>query len=73
MLVALNMTFQGFNHLRVALRQIEKDYQRKKATKPITSKAATTTSPATKDVEELKGMIQQLTHQFTELRDQRQQ
>lgn len=44
----------------------------KKNTKPTTSKAATT-SPESKDVEELKGMVQQLTHQFTELRDQRQQ
>lgn len=65
-------SIQDFNHLRVALRQIEKAHQPKKNTKPNTSKAATT-SPESKDVEELKGMVQQLTHQFTELRDQRQQ
>lgn len=54
-------------HLRVALRQIVKDHQPKKATEPNTSKAASTTSPEKMDVEELKGMVQQLTRQFTEL------
>ncbi|CAG2222986.1 unnamed protein product [Mytilus edulis] len=39
----------------------------------LSGSAAPTTSPESKDVEELKGMVQQLTHQFTELRDQRQQ
>ncbi|CAG2222976.1 unnamed protein product [Mytilus edulis] len=48
---------QDFNHLRVALRQIEKYHQ----------------PNCHRDVEELKGIVQQLTHQFTELRDRRQQ
>ncbi|VDI11389.1 Hypothetical predicted protein [Mytilus galloprovincialis] len=66
-------TIKDFNQLRVALRQLEKDHQPKK-TKPNTAKAATTTiKENTHDYEELKGMVQQLTHQFTELRRQQQQ
>ncbi|VDI08752.1 Hypothetical predicted protein [Mytilus galloprovincialis] len=66
-------TIKDFNQLRVALRQLEKDHQPKK-TKPNTAKAATTTiKENTHDYEELKGMVQQLTHQFTELRQQQQQ
>ena len=60
---------KDFNKLRVALRQIEKDHK-PKSSKPNTAKAATTSADKS-DIEELKGMVQQLTHKVTTLEEQR--
>ena len=63
-------TIQDFNKLRVALRQIEKDHK-PKPPKPNTAKAAAPSADR-KDFDELKGMVQQLTHKVTALEQQRQ-
>ena len=69
-------TIRDFNTLRVALRQIEKDHLPQKAKtniKPNTAKSATPpaeTSSIKTDVEELKGMVQQLTHKVSSMEQQ---
>ena len=70
-------TIKDFDSLRVALRQIEKDHMPQKSnTKPNTSKAATST-PENKhlnsDIEELKGMVYQLTRKVDSFEQQRSQ
>lgn len=65
-------TIQSFNQLRVALRQIEREHQpMKSTTKPNTTKAALNPpTPERNDIEELKGMVYQLTHQVNQLQQQ---
>ena len=64
-------TIKDFNKLRVALRQLERDHMPKKSTgKPNTVKAATSVEPT--NVEQLMGMVSQLTHTVAELQRQQQ-
>ena len=59
--------------LRISLRQIEKDHKPTsvdKKSKPNTAKAATTSAEKS-DIEELKGMVKQLTQKVTALEDQK--
>lgn len=66
-------TVKDFNQLRVALRQLEKDHQPKKS-KPNTAKAITPIETTDRrDIEDLKGMVQQLTHTVTQLKEQQRQ
>ena len=63
---------KDFNQLKVALRQLEKDHQPKKS-KPNTSKAITETNTYKKEMDELRGMVQQLSTQVTEMQQQQTQ
>lgn len=60
---------QDFNQLRVVLRQIEKEHMPKKISKVHTAKAATNVE-FDENYEELKGMVQQLSHTVTEMKNQ---
>lgn len=65
-------TIKDFDTLRVALRQIEKEHppqkSNTKSAKPNTSKAATSAEKS--DIDELKGMVKQLTQKVTTLEEQ---
>lgn len=60
-------TITDYNSLRVELRRIEKDHLPRKTNKPHPAKAVTSVEKT--DFEELKGMVQQLTHTVAELKN----
>jgi hypothetical protein len=52
---------KDFNQLRVALRQLEKDHQPKKSKPNIVKVISETPESERQDIEELEGMVHQLT------------
>ena len=61
------------NQLRVALRQLEKDHQPKKSKPNIVKVISETPESERQDIEELKGMVHQLTTQVNEFKQHQQQ
>ena len=64
---------KDFNQLRVALRQLEKDHQPKKSKPNIVKVISETPESERQDIEELKGMVHQLTTQVNEFKQHQQQ
>lgn len=57
-------TIKDYNKLRIALRQIEKDHIPNRSSKPNIVKSATAANMSS-ELEELKGMVQQLSHKIS--------
>ena len=64
---------KDFNRLRVALRQLEKDHQPKKSKPNIIKVVSETPESERQDIEELKGMVHQITTKVNELKQHQQQ